>query len=65
MLGIYSNSVIGRCDTNVEFSLDRVKIILVAGADVICFGVLVVDGYLFFIKLFGTIIGGGWMEQRW
>ena len=47
------------------FSGYRVKIILVAGADVICFGVLVVDGYLFFIKLFGTIIGGGWMEQRW
>ena len=48
----------------MDFSLYKVKIILVAGADVICFGVLFVDGYLFFIKLFGCIIDGGWMDKR-
>ena len=51
LLYAYGNSVIRRSVTNVDFSLDRIRIILVAGADVICFGVLVVDGYLFFYKI--------------
>ena len=51
LLYAYGNSVIRRSVTNVDFSLDRVRIFWLAGADVICFGVLVVDGYLFFYQI--------------